>query len=304
MMKSPSAAPTSAAWLPYLALAAGILSLGFSPILIRVAGAPGPVAAFYRMAIAGAVVFFPFSFRMRRRPRLPLRGVGFAILGGIALALDNAAWATGVMLSGATNPTLTANTAPLWVGFGAWLIFRERLRPAFWVGLALAMLGSTLVLGLDALRSAALGLGTGLGLVAGVFYAAYFLFTQRGRQSLDSVSYFWLATCSATFTLLPVTLVLGQPLLGYSVQTYLALLALGLLTQVFGWLSINYAQGHLPASVVAPSALMQPVIVALLAGPLLGERFQVLQLLGGALVLGGMLLVHRSRRVRVPSQTP
>ncbi len=296
--------PTAASWLPYLALAAGILSLGFSPILIRVAGAPGPVAAFYRMAIAGAVVLLPFALRLRRRSPLPLQGVGFAVLGGIALGLDNAAWATGVMLSGATNPTLTANTAPLWVGFGAWLIFREHLRPAFWVGLVLAMLGSTLVLGLDALRSAALGLGTGLGLVAGVFYAAYFLFTQRGRQSLDSVSYFWLASSSAAVSIFPITLVLDQPLLGYPIQTYLALLALGLLTQVFGWLSINYAQGHLPASVVAPSALMQPVIVALLAGPLLGERFQALQLLGGALVLGGMLLVHRSRRVRIPSQAP
>jgi len=35
------------------------------------------------------------------------------VLGGLFFMADLALWATGVVMSGATNPTLLANTAPL-----------------------------------------------------------------------------------------------------------------------------------------------------------------------------------------------
>jgi len=40
--------------LPYLALAAGIMALGFSAIFVRWAAAPGPVMGFYRIGLAAA----------------------------------------------------------------------------------------------------------------------------------------------------------------------------------------------------------------------------------------------------------
>jgi drug/metabolite transporter (DMT)-like permease len=63
-------------------------------------------------------------------------------------------------MSGATNPTLLANTAPLWVGLGALIFFREKLSLMFWAGLLLAMADAVFSLGLDRLRSVSLGVGT------------------------------------------------------------------------------------------------------------------------------------------------
>jgi drug/metabolite transporter (DMT)-like permease len=100
---------------------------------------------------------------------------------------------------------------------------------------------------------------------------------------------------SSALGLLAVSLALRQPLTGYSAFTYLNFLALAVVTQLFGHLSINYALGYLPASIVAPTLLGQPVVTALLAGPLLGERLSAWQVLGGALVLVGVYTVHRSR---------
>ncbi len=280
---------------PYAALATGILSIGFSPIFIRWAGAPGTVAAFYRVAVAAVLLAWPFFHRRRPLRTLPRRGLLLAILGGFAFALDTGTWATGVVLSGAVNPTLMANTAPLWVGLGARLLFGERMRAAFWMGLGLTLAGASLVLGLDALRSAAVGLGTLLGLAAGLFYAVYFLVTQRGRDLLDALAYFWLSTASAAAFLFVLNVALDHSLGGYSQQTYLSLLGLGVVSQAIGWLSLNYAQGHLPASIVAPSALGQPVVSAMLAGPLLGELLEGWQIVGAITVLVGMLIVHRSR---------
>ncbi len=247
------------------------------------------------MAI-GLVVLTPaFLYSTRRGGSLPLPEIRIAFLGGLLFAIDLSFWSTGVVLSGATNPTLLANTAPLWVGLGALLVYRERLPYAFWVGLVIAMLGAALVLGFDALQAFEIGLGTFLGLLAGIFYGAYFLVTQRGRRRLSALTYFWFSVLSSTLILLAINVVLGQPLLGYSTQAYLSLLGAGVVSQGAGWLAINYAQGHLPATLVAPTLLAQPVMTALLAIPILGESLVYVELVGGAIVLGGIYLVHRSR---------
>jgi drug/metabolite transporter (DMT)-like permease len=68
-----------------------------------------------------------------------------------------------------------------------------------------------------------------------------------------------------------------------------------LVSQVGGYLSIGYALGHLPASIVAPTLIGQPVVTALLAFPLLGEALRTQQWIGGLVVLLGIYLVHRSR---------
>jgi drug/metabolite transporter (DMT)-like permease len=87
----------------------------------------------------------------------------------------------------------------------------------------------------------------------------------------------------------------NQPLLGYPPETYLNLVAVALLAQVGGWLAINYALGHLRASLIAPTLLGQPVITALLAVPLLGQSLSAVQVLGGLLVLSGIYIVHRTK---------
>jgi drug/metabolite transporter (DMT)-like permease len=285
----------------YLALGIGIITLGISAILVRWANAPGAVTSFYRMAIAVVALALPFYQRVRTNDPLPRREVAFALLGGLLFAGDLALWTTGVMISGATNPTLLANTAPLWVGLGAWLFFRERQKRLFWVGLLVAMAGAVTILGKEALEGLSLGLGTLFGLLAGVFYGSYFLATQRGRQRLDSLNYFWISALSSTLFLLLLTLVLRQPLTGYANTTYLNFLAMGLFVQGGGYLAINYALGHLPATLVAPILLGQPVVTAILAWPLLGEAISPLEALGGLAVLAGVFAVHTSQQKRPPS---
>ena len=280
--------------LAYLTLSVGLIAIGFSAIFVRQAGVPGTVASFYRMAIPTVILAAPAIKRLRERKRFgpPLR---WAILGGFVFALDLSFWASGVVISGATIPTLLANTAPVWVGLGALLFFREELPRRFWFGLAIALLGTTLVLGLESLRLMSLDLGALLGLLAGIFYAAYFLITQLGRKSLDVLSYFWVSGVSATVALFIFNLLVSQPMWGFTSKTYFNLLALGLISQGVGLLAINYVQGFLPATIVSATLLGQPVVTALLAGPLLGEKLQPAQIMGGAAVLLGVYIVHRGR---------
>lgn len=286
--------------LAYLAILAGVVALGFSALFVRWAAAPGPVTGFYRMAIAG-LVLAPLALR---RPSNPIRGwprngIALALLGGLFLSVDVALWNTAVGVTSAANATLFANTAPLWVALVAWLNFGETLRPRFWLGLALTLAGSAAVAGADFLLHPRLGWGDVLALCASLFYAGYYMCTQFGRRYLPSATYVWLAGIASTAALLLLCLGLGLPLTGYPTHTYLAFVGLALVTQSFGYLAVGYALGHLPASVVSPSMVGQPIVTALLAIPLLGEALTPVQWMGGAIVIAGILLVHVSR---VPSQ--
>ena len=280
---------------PYFALGVAVLVLGFSGIFVRWANAPGPVTSFYRMAIATVLVTPAFLRNLRKVRPLPARGVWIAVLGGVFFAADLGTWASGVMLSGATNPTLLANMAPLWVGLGSLVLFRERLNLRFWIGLMVAMAGAVLVLGVDTLRGMTFGVGTLLGLLASFFYGGYILITQRGRETLDSLTYFWISAASSSVCLLLLAMVLRQPLLGYPPTTYWTFLAMGLISQMIGYLAINYTLGHLPSTLVSPTLLGQPVVTGLLALPLLGETLNVWHVLGGLAVLLGVYVVHLSR---------
>jgi drug/metabolite transporter (DMT)-like permease len=281
-----------------LALVFGVLVISSSAILTDWADAPGSVVSFYRMAIGTLVLTIPFVARWRKSAALSTRGLWLAVLAGVFFGLDLAAWATGITHAGATIPTLLGNMAPVWVGLGAWLIFKEKLKPGFWLGLAVAIAGVIAVLELDFSGGMQVNAGALFGILSAFFYGAYMLVTQKGRDHLDALSFFWVAALSSTITLAALIFVLGDPLTGYSSFTYWNFLGLGVVVQGIAWLAINYAQGYLPASLVSPTLLIQPVLTAFLAGPLLGEIFSTQQWLGGAAVLLGIIIVYRSRTVR------
>jgi drug/metabolite transporter (DMT)-like permease len=97
----------------------------------------------------------------------------------------------------------------------------------------------------------------------------------------------------ASAFLLTVNLALGRPLSGFPLPTYLAFLGAGLFSQVIGYFSVSYALGKLPAAIVAPTMVAQPVITALLAVPLASEHLSLAQWLGGLVTLLGIYLVNR-----------
>ena len=99
----------------YAALITGTLVIGTSAIWMKSASVPGPVSSFYRMSLGALVLTIPFLRNLRNNP-IEKKYVLLAILAGMVFGIDIAAWSTGVMLSGATVPTLMSNVAPVWVG--------------------------------------------------------------------------------------------------------------------------------------------------------------------------------------------
>ena len=280
---------------PYLALCSGILALSLSSLFIRWANAPGTVTSFYRMLIAGFVLT-PFFFRhLNSGVKLSRKLILLPLLAGLFTALDHAVWSTAIGMTKVANATLLNNIAPLWVALFAVFILRERLARMFWVGLIFTLIGAGVVLGNDLLMNPHLSSGDIVALVSSFFYAGYFLVTQKARQNMDTLTYIYLVIVTCSAILLSINLFLGKPLTGYPPQTYLAFLGAALISQIIGYFSVTYALGHLPAAVVSPTMIAQPVLTALLAIPLIGEVLMTGQVLGGVMVLAGIYLVNRSQ---------
>jgi drug/metabolite transporter (DMT)-like permease len=280
----------------YPALFGGLLLIGLSPVLIKLADAPGVITTYYRMVIGGIALTPIFIISLlRNKIRLPLKGILLALLGGFCLGTDMALWTTGIMASNATLPTLAGNLAPLWVGLGAIILFKERQNKGFWAGLFIALTGIIILVSKDIFEPGATLKGIVFGLLAGVFYASYQLATQPGRKYLNTISYLYISTLGTALTAGIYAMILGLEFTGYSDETWMYWLAMGLGIQVGGWFMINYSQGILPASVIAPTLLGQPLITAILSYFILEERFTGLYVAGGIVILIGIYFVHFTR---------
>lgn len=274
-----------------------MVCIAWSALFVRWAGVSGPASAFYRVMIATGVLL-PCRLLRGGRGKLTLQAALLGGLAGLFFAIDLALFNTAVLTTSAANATLLGNNAPVIVGLGSWLVFRKRPSSIFWIGLALAFVGSACIMGDDAFRHASFGSGDAMAISASVFFAAYLLTVERVRADVDTLTLTTLAVTVSAITLLILCLLLRVPLSGYTSHTWFALIGLGVVSQVGGYLAITYALGHLPATITSVGLLAQAPLTALLAIPLLGEPLRTSQILGGALVLTGIYVVNR--RTRTP----
>ncbi len=280
----------------YLALAAAIAGIAWSAILVRWAGIPGAASAFYRVLIAGAVLL-PLTIARGTRARSTWRASTVAVAGGVFFALDIALWNTSVMHTGAAVASILGNNTPVFVGILSWLALRKRPQASFWVGLSLAVAGClTIMIGPAHAGSAPITTYGNLMAVGGsFFFAAYLVTTERVRRDMDTLTFNTLAITGSIATLWVACLLLGEPLAGYSTRTWVALAALGLVSQFAAYYALVYALGHLPATITSVGLLAQVPCTALLAWLLLGEPLTPLQIAGGGVVLVGIYVVNRGR---------
>lgn len=257
---------------------------------------PGPASAFYRMLIPAALLLPTFFFDRRAgRPRVSGRTLAIISLGGIFFSLDLALYNTAILRTSAANATLLGNNTPIFVGFLTWIVFRRRPQSSFWIGLVLAIAGAWVILWADLVRHAQFGVGDLMSLAASACFAVYLLATERVRATTGTLVFLRLAMISSTISLLLLNLLLGVSLRVPNARTWAALLGLGLISQLGGYLALTYALGHLPATLTSISLLAQGPLTAMIAAILLKEPVTLPQWIGGALVLLGVGIAHRQR---------
>lgn len=297
---------------PDLALLITVVIWGLNFPIIKVALGPMPpfVVNALRFTVSAAVLGVLYAVKLRTRPGGfwgPMRAhgrtiIGLGLLGYVGYQF---LFIVGVNATSAGSASLIVSSSPVWTAVLARVLGFERVPLGAWGGLALSVAGTALVVlagaGAVSLTEDTL-FGNGLLLVGAVAWAGY---TVLSRPILETdVS----ATGLAFFgILIALPLLWGLGLTEWGEVAW---------ADVDGWVwaalvfsgglstGIAYALWNAGVRGVGPSQAaiynnLVPVVALASGALLLGERVTLYQLLGGALIIGGLMLMRRARHIPV-----
>lgn len=285
--------------IPFLALLAGGVAIGFAGIFMRLSDVNPIASAFWRMAIASPLLWI-WALAPRGQEHEQKGRTGFSAvlaLSGAFFAGDLATWHLSLHYTTVSNATLLSNLAPLVIAAWMWVVHRARFTRVFIAGLIVALLGAMLLAGPNIGSGDAAGrsrmLGDALGLASAVFYAAYQLAVKSARSEYDTARLMAWSTTVTALALLPLALLAPGAFWPAHASGWLPLLALALVAQIGGQTIIAYAFAHLPASLASVSLLIQPLTATAAAWLIFGEAVGPWQLAGAMLLLWGIYLSTR-----------
>jgi drug/metabolite transporter (DMT)-like permease len=291
--------------LPILLL--GAVSISFSGIFVKLSEV-GPISTgFFRMALPLPIMALGLWFTARQRadrrlPRIGWRGWAGIHIAAFFLAFDLIVWHWSLKLIGVGIATLLGNTAPIWVALAGFVLFRERFSPRFLIGLGVALGGMVLlVLGGD--RSLEVGdwLGLMLATLGAIGYAGYLRGVKAARAIVGLAQVmFWTSACTALW-LLPAALLTEDKIVPQTLDGWLAVGGLAIISQVIGQGMISWALGLLPAAFSSVSLLVNPVASGLFAWIILGEALTAAQIGGGLAILAGIFVARPKPQIPGPT---
>jgi len=271
---------------PKLSLAIGVLCISFSPIFVKLAGVSPIGAAFYRVLIAW-ICLVPYCI-IKKKLRVSRKQLIIAIIAGIVFASDVAVWNLSLLKISATVSTLLANLAPVWVGLISYFLFKKKSGRLFWIGTIISIVGMVVLVGYQHILHLELNTGILLATLASLFYAIYILITKNIMANIDVFSFMFYSMLGASVFMLLVNGFMGNEIIHLSTKVWLCFVGMGIICQLTGWLTINYALRYLESTKVSITLLSQTVFAAIMAAIFLGERLALNEIIGSVIVLVGI----------------
>ncbi|MDO5630806.1 MAG: EamA family transporter [Paracoccus sp. (in: a-proteobacteria)] len=232
------------------------------------------------------------------------------LIGGVSVAIYPLAFYGSMRLAGVTIGTvITIGSAPLLAALLERVLDGTRLTARWMAGAALGLIGMALLCIAESTGHASGGQGqvlpgVALGLIGGLTYAVYswaarglMLRGIRGRVAMGAV--FGLGG----LMLMPVLIATGAPFLASwgnaAVGAYMAVVPMFL-----GYVAFGIGLARIPASTATTISLSEPVIAAMLAIAIVGERLVPMGWAGVGLIVACLAVITLparlwSRRVAV-----
>jgi len=292
----------------YPALAIGLLSFAFSPILIRYAAdAPALSLAVWRTVFA-ALMLAPFALRSigREVRQFTARDARLIVAAGVLLALHFVAWITSLFHTSVASSSVLVSLSPIFLAVLGWLVLNERLKRATTLAIAMAVGGSVLIgLGEGGAQLSVEGnplLGNGLAILAAFLVSGYLLVGRVMRQKASWLAYVFCMYTVVAVVVLSLAIASGTRLFGLGPRIYVlcALMALG--PQILGHGSFNFALKYLPAALLGLLSLTEPIGGSILAYFLFDEIPSALGFVGMVIVLLSVIGALLPRGRRLPSK--
>lgn len=272
---------------PRIALFIGILCISIFPVIVRMNLTSGLISAFYRMAIATAIIL-PFALYTKKLKLESIKMLLPIMVCGILFASDIAVWNISIQNSTATQATLLTNLSPIWVGVFSLIFLNFRPRRSFWLGTVIALIGMAVFVGVDTILNLQLDFAFFLGILSGVLYALYILVSKTVLEKLEVITFITYSMIFSALFLFIINVVFGEQFFGFSNVAWVSLLIQGIVCQLIAWLLISYSTQNMRATRVSLSLLSQAIFATILAAVFLNEKISVIQMVGSVIILAGI----------------
>ena len=259
-----------------------------------------------RLALA-TVVMVPFLLLTRKMQRIHRKDIKWFLL--LALCepfIYHLCETNGVRLVSGSLASVVIATIPLFVPFGMWIAYRQRIKPVMIIGVMLSLAGVVLMttsstenfqFSIFNFQFQGLLFLAGAVVIAIVYTLLLVKIVDRYHplvvttwQNIIGLAYFLILTLSSfTFHLSPLTF----HLLSWSPKMLLILLVLGIFCSTLAYAGYNYGVRNLGASEACIFNNAIPVF-SLVAAVLIGqEDFSWLKVLGMIVVISGVIIAQK-----------
>jgi drug/metabolite transporter (DMT)-like permease len=259
----------------------------------------GPASlSLYRWALASGLYLAYLAATGRLRPMwvsLRRKPLVFLALGLLCLPVPYLAQNYAIRLTSIINVSVLLDVDPAFVVVMAAIFLHERISMVAALGVAIAVVGTVVI----ALAGGGLSLasadfvGNALALTAAGSLAVYTILIKTSAREFDALTLAVLPTLVGTLLLVPPAWAEGLPWPAHP-WVWAGVLFLGVVNSAWAtWAYIVVVQ-ELDASRAGPLVFLIPVVAAILAVTVVGERPGVQTWVGAALILGGVFLSERN----------
>jgi len=281
---------------PMIMIVVGVIGISLSAIFVKFSAAPSAVTAAFRLL--WTILLLSPAALGKREIRKELTGMGlrnFALsaLSGLFLALHFWTWFESLNHTSVASSTTIVCTEVIWVSLGYCLFMKGKLSGKAVAAIAVTLVGSVMIAFSDSMAQGVHLYGDFLALLAAVAVAIYVLIGKAVRKSLSTTAYTYVVYASCGLMLLAISLLQGQNLFAYGPSAIVVGLLLAVFSTLLGHSIFTWCLKYFSPSFVSASKLCEPVAASVLAVLLFGEMPASLQVLGGALIIGGVLYYSR-----------
>ncbi len=280
---------------PMSMILVGIVGISLSSILVRYSAAPSAVTAAWRLTwtvlLMSPVVFGKKEVR-RELLAAPPKYAALSALSGLFLAIHFVLWFESLKHTTVASSTTIVCTEVIWVCLGFCLFLKGRLSRKAVAAIAVTLAGSVIIAWWDSGSGSQL-YGDILSLLAAVAVAVYTLIGRAVRLRLSTAVYTYLVYTACAGVLLAACAVQGASLFAWGVSPVTVGALLAVFSTILGHSIFSWCLKYFSPAFVSASKLCEPVVAAVFAAILFGEIPAPVQLLGGALILGGVFYYSR-----------
>ena len=280
---------------PMAMIVLGVIGISLSSIFVKFSTAPAAVTAAWRrlwtVALMTPVVWG------RGAVRRELLGVKWPLaalsaLSGLFLAIHFVLWFESLNRTSVASSTTIVCTEVIWVCLGWWLFMGGRIPGKALAAIGVTVVGSVVIAFADSGSKGHLS-GDILALLAAVSVAGYTLIGRAVRSDTSTAVYTYLVYTVCALVLVLTCVFQGQALLGHGSSPIWVGLALAVFSTILGHSIFSWCLKYFSPAFVSASKLCEPVGAAALAALIFGQIPSAMQLLGGALILGGLVWYSR-----------